>query len=87
MSFAGWTCFCLSSTPPLAGYLGAFCVEMAAMSPTVFSGYLLTAVAALVVMGVARWLTNPSESIWLLHRRVQPRRGFSCLVAFGKDWS
>ena len=31
----------------------------------------LTAVAALIVVAVARWLINPPDSIWVLHRRVQ----------------
>ena len=70
---AGWTLFCLFLYPTLGWLFGSFTVlRWRQLSPLVLiQRVLLTAVAALVVVGVARWLTNPSESIWLLHRRVQ----------------
>ena len=32
---------------------------------------LLTAVVTLLVVAITRWLINPSETVWLLYRRVQ----------------
>ena len=32
---------------------------------------LLTAVFSLIVVAIARWSINPSESVWFVHRRVQ----------------
>ena len=32
---------------------------------------LITGVVTLMVVAIARWLINPSDAVWLVHRRVQ----------------
>ena len=69
----GWTLFHLFLYPTLGWLFGSFTVLRWRRLPllVLLQRVLITAVVALVVVAVARWLTNPSESIWLLHRRVQ----------------
>ena len=59
--------------PSLGWLFGSFTVLRWQLLPGIvlLQRVLLTAAVALVVVAVARWLTNPDESIWLLHRRVQ----------------
>ena len=87
---AGWTLFCLLLYPSLGWLFGSFTVLRWQLLPGIvlLQRVLLTAAVALVVVAVARWLTNPDESIWLLHRRVQllwigGSCGWSLLVRIG----
>ena len=69
----GWTVFCLLLYPSLGWLFGGYTVLRWRHLPQLLllQRVLLTCVATLVVVAIARWLTNPAESIWLLHRRVQ----------------
>lgn len=69
----GWTVFCLLLYPSLGWLFGSYTVLRWRHLPQLLllQRVFLTCVATLVVVAIARWLTNPAESIWLLHRRVQ----------------
>ena len=69
----GWTVFCLLLYPSLGWLFGSYTVLRWRHLPQLLllQRVLLTCVATLVVLAIARWVTNPPESIWLLHRRVQ----------------
>ena len=69
----GWTFFCLLLYPTLGWLFGSYTVLRWRHLPqlVLLQRVLLTCVATLVVVAIARWVTNPVESIWLLHRRVQ----------------
>ena len=69
----GWTLFCLLLYPALGWLFGSYTVLRWRRLPqlVLLQRVLLTVVVTLVVVAVARWLANPAESIWLLHRRVQ----------------
>ena len=69
----GWTIFCLLLYPSLGWLFGSYTVLRWRRLPQLqlFQRVLLTCVATLVVVAIARWVINPAESIWLLHRRVQ----------------
>ena len=69
----GWTIFCLLLYPSLGWLFGSYTVLRWRHLPQLLllQRVLLTCVATLVVLAIARWVTNPPESIWLLHRRVQ----------------
>ena len=69
----GWTFFCLLLYPTLGWLFGSYSVLRWRHLPhlALLQRVLLTCMATLVVVAIARWVTNPAESIWLLHRRVQ----------------
>ena len=69
----GWTVFCLLLYPSLGWLFGSYTVLRWRRLPQLqlLQRVLLTCVATLVVVAIARWMINPAESIWLLHRRVQ----------------
>ena len=69
----GWTVFCLLLYPSLGWLFGSYTVLRWRRLPQLqlLQRVLLTCVATLVVVAIARWVINPAESIWLLHRRVQ----------------
>tara|TARA_Y100001954_G_scaffold191604_1_gene206091 strand:- start:1651 stop:3006 length:1356 start_codon:yes stop_codon:yes gene_type:complete len=69
----GWTIFCLLLYPSLGWLFGSYTVLRWRHLPQLLllQRVLLTCMATLVVLAIARWVTNPPESIWLLHRRVQ----------------
>ena len=69
----GWTLFCLLLYPCLGWLFGSYTVLRWRRLPrlVLLQRVVLTAVVTLVVVAVVRWLTNPADSIWLLHRRVQ----------------
>ena len=69
----GWTVFCLLLYSFLGWLFGSYTVLRWRRLPqlVLLQRVLLTALVTLLVVAVARWVTNPAESIWLLHRRVQ----------------
>ena len=69
----GWAFFCVALYPSLGWLFGSFTVLRWKRLPWIvlLRRVLLTSAVALAVVAVARWLTNPAENIWLLHRRVQ----------------
>ena len=69
----GWTLFCLLVYPCLGWLFGSFTLLRwrSLHLHVLIQRLFLTAVAALIVVAVARWLINPPDSIWVLHRRVQ----------------
>ena len=69
----GWALFCLLLYPCLGWLFGSYTVLRWRRLPrlVLLQRVMLTAAVTLVVVAVARWLTNPADSIWLLHRRVQ----------------
>ena len=69
----GWALFCLLLYPCLGWLFGSYTVLRWRRLPrlVLLQRVLLTVAVTLVVVAVARWLTNPDDSIWLLHRRVQ----------------
>ena len=69
----GWTLFCLLLYPSLGWLFGSYTVLRWRHMPrnVLLQRVLLTTVVTFVVVAVARWVTNPAESVWLLHRRVQ----------------
>ena len=69
----GWTLFCLLLYPALGWLFGSYTVLRWRRVPllVLLQRVSLTVLVTLVVVAVARWLANPAESIWLLHRRVQ----------------
>ena len=69
----GWTLFCLFLYPSLGWLFGSFTLLRWRRLPllVLLQRVLLTAVGALLVIAVTRWITNPVDSVWLLHRRAQ----------------
>ena len=69
----GWLLFMLALYPALGWLFGSYTVLRWRRLPLVvlLQRLLLTAVAALMVVAIARWLINPGVEVWLVHRRVQ----------------
>ena len=68
-----WLVFCLLIYPLLGWLFGSYTVlrwRQLAL-PVLLQRLLLTSVVTLMVIAMARWLINPGEEVWLLHRRVQ----------------
>ena len=68
-----WLMFCLLIYPLLGWLFGSYTVlrwRQLAL-PVLLQRLLLTSVVTLMVIAMARWLINPGEEVWLLHRRVQ----------------
>ena len=68
-----WLVFELLLYPLLGWLFGSFTVlRWRRLSVQVlFQRLIITAVATLMVVAVARWLFNPIDTVWLVHRRVQ----------------
>ena len=68
-----WLVFCLLIYPLLGWLFDSYTVlrwRQLAL-PVLLQRLLLTSVVTLMVIAMARWLINPGEEVWLLHRRVQ----------------
>ena len=68
-----WLVFCFLLYPLLGWLFGSYTVlrwRQLAL-PVLLQRLLLTSVVTLMVIAMARWLINPGEEVWLLHRRVQ----------------
>ena len=68
-----WLLFCLLLYPLLGWLFGSYTVLRWRRLPVgvLLQRLMLTAVATLVVVALARWLLNPGEQVWLVYRRVQ----------------
>ena len=68
-----WLAFCLLLYPLLGWLFGTYTVlrwRQLAL-PVLLQRLLLTSVVTLMVVAIARWLINPGDEVWLVHRRVQ----------------
>ncbi len=68
-----WLLFSLLLYPLLGWLFGSYTVLRWRRLPlfVLFQRLLITAAATLTVVAVARWSINPSDAVWLVHRRVQ----------------
>ena len=68
-----WLVFCMVLYPLLGWLFGSYTVLRWRQMPlrVLLQRLLITAVFAMVVVAVARWLVNPDDQIWLIYRRVQ----------------
>ena len=68
-----WLLFCLLLYPLLGWLFGSYTVLRWRRLPVgvLVQRLLLTALVMLMVVGLARWLFNPGEEVWLVYRRVQ----------------
>ena len=85
-----WLLFCLLLYPLLGWLFGSYTVLRWRHLPVqvLLQRLLLTALATLMVVALARWFLNPGEQVWLVYRRVQLVwvAGVTCwslLVRFG----
>ena len=69
----GWVLFVVLAYSALGWLFGSFTVLRWRRLPllVLLQRLLLTAVATLMLVAVARWLINPAVDVWLVHRRVQ----------------
>ena len=69
----GWLLFVLLLYPLLGWLFGSYTVLRwrRLAWPVLVQRLLITAVATVLVVAVARWLVNPSDAVWLVYRRVQ----------------
>ena len=69
----GWLLFVLLAYPALGWLFGSFTVLRWRRLPllVLLQRLLLTAVATLMLVAIARWVVNPAVDVWLVHRRVQ----------------
>ena len=68
-----WLLFLFCFIPLWAGYSEAipFCVGADSTLLVLLQRLLITASAFVIILAIARWSFNPSDSVWLVHRRVQ----------------
>lgn len=68
-----WLIFCLLLYPLMGWVFGSYTVlRWRRLSfPVLLQRLLITAMVTLMVVATARWLVNPSDEVWLVHRRVQ----------------
>ena len=68
-----WLLFCLLLYPLLGWLFGSYTVLRWRRLPVgvLLQRLMLTALATLIVVALARWLLNPGEQVWLVYRRVQ----------------
>lgn len=68
-----WLFYCLMLYPLLGWLFGSYTVlRWRQLSLAVLlQRLLITSVAMLIVVAVSRWLLNPGDLIWLVHRRFQ----------------
>jgi len=69
----GWLLFMLLLYPALGWLFGSYTLLRWRRLPLVvlLQRLLLTALVTLMVVAIARWLFNPGDNVWLVHRRVQ----------------
>ena len=69
----GWVLFVVLAYPALGWLFGSFTVlRWRRLSLLVLlQRLILTAIATLTLVAIARWLVNPALDVWLVHRRVQ----------------
>ena len=75
-SFQGqgpWLLFLLLLYPLLGWLFGSYTVLRwrRLTLPVLLQRLLITAAVTLMVVAIARWLINPSDTVWLVYRRVQ----------------
>ena len=68
-----WLVFVLLLYPLLGWLFGSYTVLRwrRLTLPVLLQRLLITAFVTLIVVAIARWLINPSDVVWLVHRRVQ----------------
>ena len=69
----GWLLFSLLLYPLLGWLFGSYTVlrwRRLTMS-VLLQRLVITSVVSVMVVAIARWLINPSDSVWLVYRRVQ----------------
>lgn len=68
-----WLVFVLLLYPLLGWLFGSYTVLRwrRLTLPVLLQRLLITGVATLMVVAIARWLINPSDLVWLVYRRVQ----------------
>ena len=68
-----WLLFCLLLYPLLGWLFGSYTVLRWRRLPVgvLLQRLMITALATLIVVALARWLLNPGEQVWLVYRRVQ----------------
>ena len=68
-----WLVFCLLLYPLLGWLFGSYTVLRwrRLAFHVLLQRLLITATVTLMVVAIARWLVNPGEDVWLVHRRVQ----------------
>ena len=68
-----WFLFVLLLYPLLGWLFGSYTVLRwrRLTLPLMLQRLFITAAVTLMVVAIARWLINPSEMVWLVHRRVQ----------------
>ena len=68
-----WFLFVLLLYPLLGWLFGSYTVLRwrRLTFPLLLQRLLITGAVTLMVVAIARWLINPSEMVWLVHRRVQ----------------
>ena len=68
-----WFIFCMLLYPLLGWLFGSYTVLRwrRLTFPVLLQRLLITALVTLMVVAIARWLINPDEEVWLVHRRVQ----------------
>ena len=69
----GWLLFSMLLYPFLGWLFGSYTVLRwrRLTFSVLLQRLLITALMSLMVIAMARWLINPGEAIWLVHRRVQ----------------
>ena len=69
----GWLLFSLLLYPLLGWLFGSYTVLRwrRLTLPVLLQRLLLTASVTVMVVAVTRWLINPADAVWLVHRRVQ----------------
>ncbi len=69
----GWLFFSLLLYPFLGWLFGSYTVLRwrRLILPVLLQRLVITAVACVMVVAVARWLINPGDSVWLVYRSVQ----------------
>ena len=68
-----WLIFCLLLYPLLGWLFGSYTVLRwrRFAFPVLLQRLLITATVTVMTVAIARWLVNPSDEVWLVHRRVQ----------------
>ena len=68
-----WLVFVLLLYPLLGWLFGSYTVlRWRRLSLAILlQRLLITAIATLVVVAIARWMLNPNDTVWLVHRRLQ----------------
>lgn len=69
----GWLIFSTLLYPLLGWLFGSYTVLSwrRVSLPVLLQRLLITAAVSVMVVAIARWLINPSDTVWLVYRRVQ----------------